>query len=113
VKSSTARYRGRGSQRSGGPRQLARLRLTPPADRQPRETDRGQPPGREGGTAEIPFTADLLLTNANVVTMDPARPRAWSVATAGGGIVAVDDDDVRARDVACASVPAEVVQRIS
>ena len=47
-------------------------------------------------------TADLLLVNANVLTMDPARPRARSVAIAGGRIVAVDPgpDDVRAREVA-------------
>jgi len=33
---------------------------------------------------------DLLLVNANVLTMDPARPRARSVAVAGGRIVALD-----------------------
>ena len=38
------------------------------------------------------MTADLLLVNANVLTMDPARPRASSVALAGGRIVAVDPD---------------------
>jgi predicted amidohydrolase YtcJ len=37
-------------------------------------------------------TADLLLVNANVLTMDPARPRASSVALAGGRIAAVDPD---------------------
>ena len=35
---------------------------------------------------------DLLLVNANVLTMDPARPRARSVAVAGGRIVALDAD---------------------
>jgi hypothetical protein len=44
--------------------------------------------------------ADLLLVNANVLTMDPARPQARSVAIAGGRIVAVDPgSDLRARDV--------------
>lgn len=33
--------------------------------------------------------ADLLLTNANVITMDPARPRAESVAIESGRITAV------------------------
>ena len=47
------------------------------------------------------FGADLLLVNANVLTMDPARPRATSVAVAGGRILVVDPDrDVlRAREV--------------
>jgi hypothetical protein len=36
------------------------------------------------------FEADLLLVNANVLTMDPGRPRAASVAVAGGRILAVD-----------------------
>jgi predicted amidohydrolase YtcJ len=40
----------------------------------------------------MPMTADLLLTNGNVVTMDPARPRARSVAIAGGRIIAVGGD---------------------
>jgi predicted amidohydrolase YtcJ len=35
---------------------------------------------------------DLLIVNANVLTMDPARPRAQSVAVAGGRIVALDAD---------------------
>jgi predicted amidohydrolase YtcJ len=35
---------------------------------------------------------DLLLVNANVLTMDPARPRARSVAVTGGRIVALDAD---------------------
>ena len=33
---------------------------------------------------------DLVLVNANVLTMDPARPRATSVAVAGGRITALD-----------------------
>src|SRR6201985_3732080 len=37
-----------------------------------------------------PIEADLLLVNANVLTMDPARPRARSVAIAGGRIIALD-----------------------
>ena len=46
--------------------------------------------------------ADLLLVNANVLTMDPARPRARAVAVAGGRIVALDDDaaSLPAREVA-------------
>ncbi len=36
--------------------------------------------------------ADLLLVNANVLTMDPVRPRAGAVAMAGGRIVALDAD---------------------
>jgi hypothetical protein len=49
-----------------------------------------------------PDIAELLLVNANVLTMDPARPRAHSVAIAGGRIIAVDPDraELRARDVA-------------
>jgi predicted amidohydrolase YtcJ len=35
---------------------------------------------------------DLLITNANVLTMDPARPRARSVAVSGGRIVALDEE---------------------
>ncbi len=33
--------------------------------------------------------ADLVLANANVITMDPARPRAQAVAIKGGRIVGV------------------------
>src|ERR1700677_4759684 len=33
-----------------------------------------------------------LLINANVLTMDPARPRATTVAVSGGRIVGVGDD---------------------
>jgi len=40
----------------------------------------------------MPYAPDLLLVNANVLTMDPARPRATAVAVAGGRIVAVEDD---------------------
>jgi predicted amidohydrolase YtcJ len=49
-----------------------------------------------------PELADLLLVNANVLTMDPARPRARSIAVAGGRILAVDPDpaSLRAREVA-------------
>jgi hypothetical protein len=36
--------------------------------------------------------ADLMLVNANVLTMDPARPRAAAVAVWGGRISAVHDD---------------------
>jgi len=34
-----------------------------------------------------PYAPDLLLVNANVLTMDPAKPRATGVAIAGGRIV--------------------------
>jgi predicted amidohydrolase YtcJ len=47
--------------------------------------DQTAAPGSAGAT-------DLLLVNANVLTMDPARPRARSVAVAGGRIVALDAD---------------------
>ena len=39
----------------------------------------------------MPYAPDLLLVNANVLTMDPARPRAAAVAVAGGRIVGVGD----------------------
>src|ERR1700739_2508610 len=35
---------------------------------------------------------DLLLVNANVLTMDLARPRASAVAVAGGRVAGVGDD---------------------
>jgi predicted amidohydrolase YtcJ len=46
--------------------------------------------------------ADLLLVNANVLTMDPARPRATAVAVASGRILALDaaPGDLPAREVA-------------
>jgi predicted amidohydrolase YtcJ len=46
-------------------------------------------------------TADLLLVNASVLTMDPDRPRASSVAIAGGRICAIDPDpgELAAREV--------------
>ena len=40
----------------------------------------------------MPYTPDLLLVNVNVLTMDPARPRATAVAVSGGRIVGVGDD---------------------
>jgi predicted amidohydrolase YtcJ len=40
----------------------------------------------------MPLEPDLLLVNANVLTMDPARPRAAAVAVAGGRIAAVYDE---------------------
>jgi hypothetical protein len=45
--------------------------------------------------------ADLLFVNGNVLTMDPARPRASAVAVAGGRILALPDDpsSVRAAQV--------------
>jgi predicted amidohydrolase YtcJ len=42
-----------------------------------------------------PTVADLLLVNANVLTMDPARPRASAIAVAGGRIIALDADATR------------------
>jgi predicted amidohydrolase YtcJ len=47
------------------------------------------------------FEPDLLLANARVLTMDPARPRAAAVAVAGGRIVGVYDGvpDVSAAQV--------------
>jgi predicted amidohydrolase YtcJ len=39
-----------------------------------------------------PYAPDLLLVNANVLTMNPARPRASAVAVADGRIVEVADD---------------------
>jgi len=49
----------------------------------------------------MPREPDLLLVNANVLTMDPDRPRAGAVAVAGGRVVGVYDGrpDVSARDV--------------
>lgn len=49
----------------------------------------------------MPPVADLLLVNARVLTMDPARPRARSVAVAGGRVVAIDPDpaDLPAREL--------------
>jgi predicted amidohydrolase YtcJ len=40
----------------------------------------------------MPYVPDLLLVNANVLTMDPARPRASAVAVIGGRIAGVGDD---------------------
>src|ERR1700758_944329 len=37
----------------------------------------------------MPYEPDLLLMNANVLTMNPARPRATAVAVAGRRIVGV------------------------
>ncbi|QTX06147.1 amidohydrolase [Agromyces archimandritae] len=41
--------------------------------------------------------ADLLLTNADIRTMDPARPRAGPLAVGGGRILAVGDDALALR----------------
>ena len=44
--------------------------------------------------------ADLLITNAHVLTQDPAHPRASTLAILGGRILAVDPDaDIPARAV--------------
>lgn len=37
----------------------------------------------------MPYAPDLLIVNANVLTMNPAMPRASAVAVAGGRIVGV------------------------
>jgi predicted amidohydrolase YtcJ len=52
------------------------------------------------GTSQ-PAIADLLLTNATVLTMDPARPRAQSVTVAAGRVLALDTgpDELPAREV--------------
>src|ERR1700678_2600293 len=41
----------------------------------------------------MPFEPDLLLVNANVLTMEPGRPRARAVAVAAGRVVGVYVDD--------------------
>ena len=46
--------------------------------------------------------ADLLLFNANVLTMDPARPRASAVTVTGGRIEAVADGPVRPGELSAA-----------
>ena len=48
------------------------------------------------------YAPDLLLVNANVRTMDPARPRATAVAVAGGRIAGVGDDAAEAAGGAAA-----------
>jgi predicted amidohydrolase YtcJ len=49
----------------------------------------------------MPNEADLLLVNANVLTVDPARPRAGAVAVRGDRIAGVYDGEpgVRAANV--------------
>ena len=49
----------------------------------------------------MPHEPDLLLVNANVLTMDPGRPRARAVAAAGGRVIGVYDarPDVTAKSV--------------
>ncbi len=49
----------------------------------------------------MPYEADLLLVNANVLTIDPGRPRARAVAVSGGRIAGVYDGDpaITARSV--------------
>jgi predicted amidohydrolase YtcJ len=49
----------------------------------------------------MPYGPDLLLVNANVLTMDPGRPRARAVAVAAGRVVGVyeGEPDVSAKNV--------------
>jgi len=49
----------------------------------------------------MPYEPDLLLVNANVLTVDPGRPTASAVAVAGGRTVAIFDGkpDVTAKEV--------------
>ena len=44
----------------------------------------------------MPYAPDLLLVNANVLTMDPAKPHATAVAVAGGRIVSAGNQAVEA-----------------
>ncbi|MEI6417669.1 MAG: hypothetical protein WCO82_01235, partial [Sphingomonadales bacterium] len=39
--------------------------------------------------------ADLLLTNARIITMDPARPRASAMAVKAGRIMAIGGDELK------------------
>src|SRR5690606_40391770 len=55
---------------------------------------------------ERPMTPEMILTNARVLTMDPARPRAEAVAVAGGRIAAVGS---RAEVEALAGPATEVI----
>jgi predicted amidohydrolase YtcJ len=48
------------------------------------------------GVSTTSVAADLIMLNANVLTIDPARPRAQAVAIGGGRFLAVgSNDDVR------------------
>ncbi|MGY1521515.1 amidohydrolase [Luteimonas sp. A482] len=59
---------------------------------------REAPVAAQPGTATPSAGADLIVTNANVITMDAGRPRATAFAVAEGKIVAVGDDaDMAAR----------------
>ena len=58
----------------------------------------------------MPYAPDLMLVNANVLTMDPARPRASAVAVAGGRIVGIYDGDP---DVTAKDVILEVLRRLT
>jgi predicted amidohydrolase YtcJ len=51
----------------------------------------------------MPYSPDLLLVNANVRTMDPARPRAGAVAVAAGRVVGVGDTAAEAAGAAGAA----------
>jgi predicted amidohydrolase YtcJ len=50
------------------------------------------------------YEPDLLLVNGNVITMDPAHPRATAVAVSGGRIAAVYDDRPETPETAAADV---------
>ena len=48
------------------------------------------------GVSTTSVAADLIMVNANVLTIDPSRPRAQAVAIGGGRVLAVgSNDDVR------------------
>ena len=55
------------------------------------------------------MSGDLILVNGQILTMDPARPRATALAIRQGRIVAVgDEDDVRSSAGAGVETPDEL-----
>src|SRR2546423_9487099 len=44
-------------------------------------------------SASAKTNADLVLTNGNMVTLDPSKPKAEAIAIAGGEIVLVGSND--------------------
>jgi predicted amidohydrolase YtcJ len=45
-------------------------------------------------TEDLPMTPDLIVTNARIITMNPAHPRAAAIAIAAGRIVAVGGREI-------------------